>query len=63
MTDRPLKIMYLNPVGTSGYDQVFADMARQHKLPQTEVHIASLPPSTTRTRSDGVGFASASIRA
>lgn len=46
MTDRPLKIMYLNPVGTSGYDHVFADMARQHKLPQTEVHIASLPPST-----------------
>jgi len=42
---KPLKVMYLNPVGSSTYDQVFADMARDQKLPQTEVHIASLPPS------------------
>ena len=42
---QPLKIMYLIPVGDSGNDQVFAEMARAHKLPQTEVHIASLPPS------------------
>ena len=38
------KIMYLNPVGTPAYDQVFADMARQHKLPDTEVHVTSLKP-------------------
>jgi allantoin racemase len=42
-TQNPLKIMYLSPVGMSAYDQVFADMARKHKLPQTEVHVASLP--------------------
>jgi len=40
----PLKIMYLNPVASSGgYDPVFAEMARGHKLPQTEVHVVSLP--------------------
>lgn len=40
-----LKVMYLNPVGTADYDDVFADMAREHKLPNTEVHITSLKPS------------------
>ena len=48
MTGKPLKIMYLNPVGNSTYDQVFADMARDHKLPQTEVHVTSLAPSAGR---------------
>ena len=38
----PLKLMYLNPVGTEAYDAVFADMARTYKLPGTEVHIACL---------------------
>ncbi len=42
---RPLKIMYLNPVGTPDYDQVFADMARDHKNPGTEVHVTSLKAS------------------
>lgn len=36
------KVMYLNPVGTSSFDQVFADMAAKYKLPDTEVHITSL---------------------
>lgn len=39
----PLKVMYHNPVGSSGYDQVFADMVAAHKLPNTEVHITSQP--------------------
>lgn len=38
------KVMYLNPVGTAAYDQVFADMAQRFKYPGTEVHIASLNP-------------------
>ena len=43
---RPLKVMFLNPVSAAqAYDPIFADMAREHKLPNTEVHIASLPPS------------------
>ena len=43
--NEPLKIMYLNPVGTAAYDPVFADMAREFKLPGTEVHITSLKES------------------
>lgn len=43
---RPLKVMYLNPLTSSAsYDPIFAEMARAHKLPQTEVHITSLPES------------------
>ena len=38
----PLKLMYLNPVGTDAYDAVFADMARTYKQPGTEVHITCL---------------------
>ena len=41
----PLKLMYLNPVGTPAYDGVFADMARNVKLPGTEVHVTSLKPT------------------
>ena len=43
--DGPLKVMYLNPVGTPDYDEVFADMARNVKLPDTEVHLTSLKPA------------------
>jgi allantoin racemase len=39
------KIMYLNPLGTSLYDSMFADMARKYKLPDTEVHVTSLAES------------------
>jgi allantoin racemase len=43
---KPLKIMYLNPLASSAsHDPIFAKMAREHKLPQTEVHVASLPGS------------------
>ena len=46
ITEKPLKIMYLNPLASSAsYDPIFANMAREHKLPQTEVHVASLPES------------------
>ena len=43
--ESPLKLMYLNPVGTPDYDEVFADMARTVKLPGTEVHVTSLKPA------------------
>lgn len=42
--EKPLKVMYLSPVGYPDYDGVFAQMARDHKLPGTEVHVTSLPP-------------------
>ncbi|MCG8352521.1 MAG: aspartate/glutamate racemase family protein [Chloroflexales bacterium] len=41
----PIKIMYLNPVGTSHYDQFFADLFQAHKYPNTEVHVTSLNPA------------------
>jgi allantoin racemase len=44
MPDTPIKIMYLNPVADNPeIDQIFADMARDHKLPGTEVHVTALP--------------------
>lgn len=44
MSETPIRIMYLNPVGDDAVvDRVFADMARDHKLPGTEVHVTALP--------------------
>ena len=43
--DGSLKLMYPNPVGTPAYDGAFADMARDVKLPGTEVHVTSLKPA------------------
>jgi len=41
---KPIKIMYLSPVAhRDGHDDLFADMARDVKLPGTEVHVTSLP--------------------
>lgn len=42
---RPLKVMFLNPVGYADADPIFAAMAERHKLPGTEVHVTSLPPA------------------
>ena len=41
----PIKVMFLNPVATNAYDQFFADVAQQHKYPNTEVHVTSLNTS------------------
>lgn len=43
IADKPLKIMYLRPVGVVSNNEAFAALARSCKLPGTEVHIASLP--------------------
>ena len=43
-----VRIMYHNPVGTADYDSVFADMARAHRLPGTEVHVTCLPDTDGR---------------
>lgn len=37
--------MYLNPVGLDAYDSFFADMIKENKFPNTEVHVASLQSS------------------
>ena len=44
-SDLPLKVMYLRPVGTAAFDELFADMVRSYKNPDTEVHITSLKES------------------
>ena len=44
-TMTPIRIMYLRPVGTAAFDELFADMIRSYKNPETEVHITSLKPS------------------
>ena len=41
-TAMDIKVMYLNPLGSSAYDQVFADMAREFKYPGTTVHVTSM---------------------
>lgn len=48
MGNRRRKIMYLSPVGDGEGDQVFANMAARYKLPDTEVHVTSLPPGEGR---------------
>lgn len=49
MSETPLKIMYFSPVtGTAAHDEVFAGMARDNKLPGTEVHVTSMPGSEGR---------------
>jgi len=36
------KIMYLNPVGFDAYDSFFAEMIKENKFSNTEVHVTSL---------------------
>lgn len=49
MTRAPRKIMYLSPVAASeGHCEIFAEMARGNKLPNTEVHVTALPESEGR---------------
>jgi allantoin racemase len=47
----PVKVLYLNVTQKTDAElAAFVDMARRHKLPGTEVHIASLPESDGRFR-------------
>lgn len=38
----PIKLLWINPVTTSAYNEPFANMIKSVKLPNAEVHIASL---------------------
>lgn len=44
--DTNIKVLYLNPVGTADYDQVFVDMIQAYKYPFTDAYVASLNPAT-----------------
>ncbi|MBO0356184.1 MULTISPECIES: aspartate/glutamate racemase family protein [Flavobacteriaceae] len=37
-----LKIMYLSPIGFSAYDTIFAEMIKENKFSNTEVHVTSM---------------------
>lgn len=37
-----LKILWVNPINQSGYDQAIADLIANVKLPNAEVHVVSL---------------------
>ena len=41
-----ITVMYVNPVGNSDYDQVFADMIEEFKYPSTDAYVVSLNPAT-----------------
>lgn len=40
-----IKVMYLNPIGSSAYDRVFADMIEQCKYPSTCADVVSMDPA------------------
>ena len=44
--DMNIKVMYLNPIGSSAYDRIFADMIRQYKYPATCADVASMDPAS-----------------
>ena len=44
-SDMNIKVMYLNPVGNSAYDRVFADMIEQYKYPATSADVVSMNPA------------------
>ena len=48
MKDKPLKIMYLTPVGVDSLDVLFEDMVKDTKDPNTEIHITSLKDKSLR---------------
>lgn len=44
--DMNIKVMYLNPIGSSDYDRVFADMIERYKYPSTCADIVSMNPAS-----------------
>lgn len=53
-----IKIMYLNPVGESSDDRMFADMAERYKYPHTSVEVVSLNPATVPPKLTSLEFRS-----
>lgn len=54
--DTNVKVMYLNPIGNSDYDQVFADMAKDYKYPATAVDVVSMNPDSVPPKMDNLEF-------
>ncbi len=54
--DPSIKVMYVNPVGTSIYDETFAEMVRAYKYPATAADIVSLNPSNVSPKMTNLEF-------
>lgn len=54
--DPHVTVLYVNPVGFSSYDQVFADMIVTYKNPSTHAIVASLNPATTPPKMTDLEF-------
>lgn len=54
--DTNIKILYLNPIGFSAYNNTFASMAEKYKYPGTAVDVASLNPSTVPPKMTDLEF-------
>ena len=54
--DTNIKVMYLNPIGNSDYDQVFADMAKKYKYPATAADVVSMNSESVPPRINNLEF-------
>lgn len=54
--DTNIKVMYLNPIGNSDYDQVFADMAKDYKYPATAVDVTSMNPASVPPKMNNLEY-------
>ena len=54
--DTNVKVMYLNPIGNSDYDQVFADMAKDYKYPGTAVDVVSMNPDSVPPKMNNLEY-------
>ena len=53
-----IKVMFVNPVGASTDNQMFADMAKEYKYPGTSVDVVSLNPATVPPNMTNLEFRS-----
>ena len=56
--DMNIKVMYLNPIGSSAYDRVFADMIGQYKYPSTSADVVSMDPASVPPGMDNLEYRS-----
>ena len=54
--DTSIKVMYLNPIGNSDFDPLFADMAKDYKYPATAVDVVSMNPANVPPKMNNLEF-------
>ena len=53
-----IKVMYLNPIGSSAYDRTFADMIEEYKYPATCADVASMNPDSVPSAMNNLEYRS-----